>query len=1614
MADLVEIGIEVRTGKVTSATKEINALGESVKSAERSASIFVQTLERQEKQLVRASTHNKKFTDTAQRMYNNLLNVNKEIKSASASAQVFEKQILKDELAIQKNNAALAKMKGQYDLTFNAQQKLLQYKKLLRTAVDQEKMSVQEAAKEMKRYRAAMVEMGASQMAATKGANRLGVATQQAGYQVSDFIVQVQGGTNPFVAFSQQASQLAGILPLVADRIGITTGRAIALSSALGIAIPIIGLLGAAFLSSRGEAETFADALSDAESALDGLRSSLDNVADEELFSKFGDLSEEMRTLIGLTTEFSEKLATLDLSEAVNKLTADFSTQRSFFDQFFAILDPRQTGVAEFDVMKNLMDLGFNKGTAKGITGPLQDVREQFAVGDYESAIESVEEVIQKTLFSQSELTKEGLQFILNLQQAAETGAELQAQIDGSAAAIEKAKESQADLDEILKNGLDAYIERRRQSRLTILNLEQEVALAQKALDFGEDSIEYVRERAAQEAKALNLTTAATQKYLDLQIQLFNLDQGQAAQEAAEKRAAAIDKLTTKYTKLADAQMNGELGAKEATRRAREELELINAAKAAGIKLTSNEYLQLVKSLRTFQDVRKAKEDNLEITKLQDQALDAIAKGEFKLLENEIKLLRAKGDNLTADKLAVQLAGDRAYQAVLAKAKTEEEADALQDAAQHAKDLAVEAARVANATSDAKDEAKELEDALKEAAKAMDALVTVGDNIDKAFVKAQARVKALKEGIDAANAASIAGQEFDLKKAFEEAKEAATGPDGVIAATKEYNESVETLKKTSAALAEEKALEEAAKASKKAMADAEKAAEKLEKKIKDIKDAADPFREYNEELELLNKLLAKGRLEQEEYNHAVDQLNEGLGSSIKIIGDVEQAFSDWLSRGLDDFKGFVKSIKDMFIRLLADLAAQAVRNRILIPITTGVMASAGSAAAGTAMGQYAAGGAQAGTFAATLATGAKAFGTGFGSVFGAGGIGLGGSFQALGSLGSSIGSGTFMSTLGAAAPALIAVAAVVGLLTKKTKLLDSGLRATVKGFDVAIETFQLTQTSRLFGLLKGSKKTTFTAADAEVADPIISAINKMQESIVDAAGTLGIGAEAFEHFTYQFKVSLKGLSEEEQLQKVNEEITKMGDAFASLSGHFETMNDLLAVAQQRYELETRLLQLQGDATALLARQRQLEVSSTHELNQGILAQIHAIEDAQIAAQQAAVAVDVAFATVQRSIQARKDVITRAFNDLMENIQIKIDEANENVSVSRSVLGLLEGATSARIGMTREAGLEYLQGLRGASRITDQKKLDKALKAISDPSEDLYTNFTDYQRDFADQSNLVRDLENTAKNQLGTDEKTLLELQDQADAAETRHQEQLSKLDEQLNSAQQQINVMKGVDTSVKSVEAAIADLGVAIQAALSAQQAAKDAAAGVGAGAGTDKSMAGVIQANTAGQKILEQIGQSGVAIRASDQAKFQQVQIRGAEQLLEVANQLGVKTSGKTGAEIQQAISNAGNLGVNMDNATRAKEFALGGYFAGGLRMVGERGPELEMTGPSRIMSNNDTRKMLQNPDLVEAVKGMRQEIAELRNEQRQLGINNNKYTKRTYDLYRQWDTEGLPAERT
>ena len=86
---------------------------------------------------------------------------------------------------------------------------------------------------------------------------------------------------------------------------------------------------------------------------------------------------------------------------------------------------------------------------------------------------------------------------------------------------------------------------------------------------------------------------------------------------------------------------------------------------------------------------------------------------------------------------------------------------------------------------------------------------------------------------------------------------------------------------------------------------------------------------------------------------------------------------------------------------------------------------------------------------------------------------------------------------------------------------------------------------------------------------------------------------------------------------------------------------------------------------------------------------------------------------------------------------------------------------------------------------------------------------------------------------------------------------------------------------------------------------------------------------------------------------------------------------------------------------------FASGGYHAGGLRIVGERGPELEATGSSQIYNNNDLAGILKNGD------GTKAEIIELRKDVNVLLKNVAKNTKETSKQLEKWDGDGLPEAR-
>jgi len=86
---------------------------------------------------------------------------------------------------------------------------------------------------------------------------------------------------------------------------------------------------------------------------------------------------------------------------------------------------------------------------------------------------------------------------------------------------------------------------------------------------------------------------------------------------------------------------------------------------------------------------------------------------------------------------------------------------------------------------------------------------------------------------------------------------------------------------------------------------------------------------------------------------------------------------------------------------------------------------------------------------------------------------------------------------------------------------------------------------------------------------------------------------------------------------------------------------------------------------------------------------------------------------------------------------------------------------------------------------------------------------------------------------------------------------------------------------------------------------------------------------------------------------------------------------------------------------------FASGGYHSGGFRMVGENGPEIEYTPPSRIFNNSQSRGMMAaNDETANEIKNLRAEL-------QAIGISLAKNTGEAAKILRKFDGDGLPAER-
>jgi chromosome segregation ATPase len=455
------------------------------------------------------------------------------------------------------------------------------------------------------------------------------------------------------------------------------------------------------------------------------------------------------------------------------------------------------------------------------------------------------------------------------------------------------------------------------------------------------------------------------------------------------------------------------------------------------------------------------------------------------------------------------------------------------------------------------------------------------------------------------------------------------------------------------------------------------------------------------------------------------------------------------------------------------------------------------------------------------------------------------------------------------------------------------------------------------------------------------------------------------------------------------ELEKIRPANRELQERIFRLEDELRVARERQSLEERAFRLMGNNVAL----REIELRQTEVANRGLLRFIFALEDAAERVARAEDNVRQALAGVERAVQAENDRLRDLQTQIRERQREAETELLERIRLIDGALSTMRQRRAALDPMTEMARARSTLAIAQAGGVMSVgvDELEEALRIVSDPSEELYASFEDYQRDFLRTKRVIEDIERQAQTQHS---ETLSEFEQQLEAL----QSQIDQNDAILEEQRRAVNALFGIDDSAC---AAVEDAVNNLQGAMREFSAASRAQAGLIAGGIPRPPAAPGAPAAPAGPGLAELQAKGRVAAQIAMASGSLEASGLTAADLLRVGVSQNV-----TRSQVEAMREQVRALGG-------VPAFADGGVHIGGARIVGERGPELEMTGPSRIMSNDDLMSALRGDRSSAEIQAVRAEIAGLRSDLRQTQTQIVRHTKRTRDVLEGWDVEGLPEER-
>ncbi len=526
----------------------------------------------------------------------------------------------------------------------------------------------------------------------------------------------------------------------------------------------------------------------------------------------------------------------------------------------------------------------------------------------------------------------------------------------------------------------------------------------------------------------------------------------------------------------------------------------------------------------------------------------------------------------------------------------------------------------------------------------------------------------------------------------------------------------------------------------------------------------------------------------------------------------------------------------------------------------------------------------------------------------------------------------------------------------------SGGQVTGNQFDTV-----KTEKSSWWGLSKStSYDTYYKALDSKVTSSISMVFKSMGEVMTEAAKLLGgdLKQKVSAYIIPAMSIDINGLSGEEASKKLNGVIsaaldTMASSVFGAIVGQYQKLGEGMLETAMRIVSEVAVVK---DALA---------TSGLSLANNAI-----AISDALVQAAGG-------LAEFQKQFQAY-------FDKFYTNNE---KQAASYTSLSASLLTVLEV-----LPQTREGYRKLIEGLDLTNTLDQQRySLLLSLSAAADTYySGLEAQMTTAKDNLATAYKTEADALTVTINKFNDFSKSLTTFRDSLIAGNlaTNLADKYTTTQEAFNATNAAISAGPGTTTQSKAAfDAAMGGLQANAQNFLAASK---------------DYSANALSYAADYGQVLAALNSGISAADLAKSDATLQLDQLK--------ASVSGLITLNASVLSVRDAILAIQFIQTSRDNATAVAtyavakasvpQFASGGEHFGGWRVVGENGPELERTGPSRIFSNGQSKSLVNNDELIAEIKQMKEEA-------RANAIAIAKAAADTAKILARWEGNGMPSVR-